>query len=273
MTSLENITWQSVCDTLQSKNVEGHLTANMSCIDREPTEEDMGEFDRVLFFVTGKISGGTGNINRTRVFLTEENDYTEVLPFGRSEEPFEETDINSQWVQYQLVPEGIRISKAASLTAPGTYTTVFALIGEDWAEVFEVTIVITVPLGVRYGNTTFRHSQTITVSFPPPNYPLQYLQVSGSRSWVLEGVNSTIVGASPSSGQGFNNSRDSTTVTLSRPPSLAVTELITTTFRVVAQEQWVDVIVRYIPPISGRFVNPREGEEGATGTDDIYIYL
>jgi len=187
--------------------------------------------------------------------------------------PFEETDVNVALVQYQLVPEGVRVSKASSLTTPGTYTTVFALIGEDWVRIFEVTIVITVPLGVRYNNTTFRHGQTVTVTFPAPNYPLQYLQISGSRSWVLEEVNPAIVGASPDSGQGFDNSWESTWVTLSRPPSLAVTELITTTFRVRAQEQWVDVIVRYIPPISGRFVNPRSGEEGATGTDDIYIYV
>jgi len=273
MPDLTSTTWSSLCDTLESRNEEGTLTANIAILNREPTSDDMGDFDRMLVFVTGKVRGGMSNINRTKVLLTEENNYTEIHPGGRIEHPFEETDINSQWVRYQLIPEGIRISKADALTAPGTYTTIFALIGEDWAEVFEVTIVITVPLGVRYGNITARHGQTLTVTFPAPNHPLQYLQISGSRSWFLEGVDPAKLGASPAAGQGFNNSWDSTTVTLSRPAALVVTELITTTFRVVAQGQWVDVIVNFIPPITGRFVNPRTGEEGAVGIEDVFIYL
>jgi hypothetical protein len=36
--------------------------------------------------VKGKVTGGTGNINRTEVFLTEENDYTPSLLFCFKEE-------------------------------------------------------------------------------------------------------------------------------------------------------------------------------------------
>jgi hypothetical protein len=273
MTDLHNATWQSMDDVLQGKNESGHLIAPILFKDSLPAIEDLQDFEKVLVFVTGKVKGGVNDVRQTEVLLNEENGYTEHLPLGRSGGDFTETDIDSARVRYLLEAEGIRITKADALTQPGIYQTVFALVGEDWAEVFIVTIVVTVPLSVQHGNTTARNGETLTITLTAPNYSPQYLYVRGSRSWVLEGVEVGRITASPTSGSGFNNQWDSQAITISKPSALEVKEMITTTFRVLAQTQWVDVVVNILPLITGEWVDPLPGEEGVAGTEAIYVYF
>ena len=293
-------------DVLVGRNDGGKITAPILFKESQSEDDDvqldiddMQGFDTVLVFVTGKVrgggdgDGGTGNINTREVFLTEENGYTVTLPFELIGE-FMETEVNTARIRYSIgtddegLPQTITITKAAALTAVGTHRTAFALVSEPrivddevipgWAEVFRVTIIITVPLSVQHGNTTARHGETLVVNLTAPNYSPQYLQVRGSRPWVLEGVDTAIITVSPTSGNGFQNTWDAAWVMIARANSSTVSEIIATTFRILTRNQgtpfhWVDVIVNILPLISGRFVDPLPGEEGATGTEPVYIYI
>ena len=261
-------------DVLTTQNDGGTMVANIQFIDRQPELEDLKGFDRVLFLVTGKVKGGIGNIRRTEVLLDEENGYQDLHPSSRIAGVFEEVGYDTSFFRYSLSKEGIMFSKSAQLTAPGTYETVFALIGDDWAEIYVVTIVVTVPLRVRTGNVDYTNGQTMTINLTVPNYSQQYLYVYGSRNWALEGVESAKVSVSPLSGNGYDDTWSSTAITISKPSALAVSEFITTTFRILAQSQWVDVVVNIHPPVTFSFVNPRSGEAGAPGgTNPVYVYI
>ena len=277
-------------DILEGRNDGGKITAPIlfkdvqSTENWQPTVEEMQGFEKVLVFVTGKVQDGTSNIRIREIVLTEDNDYTVSVDIPSGE--FIETNVDPTRIRYSVIPEGITITKADALITPGTYRTVFALVNEGnivggevipgWAEVFRVTIIVIVPLSVRHGNTTARHGETLVVNLTAPDFSPQYINVFGSRPWVLDGVETAIIAASPTSGDGFPNTWDSTWVMIERSNNSEVNGIITTTFRVLAETQWVDIIVN-IPPtpsqISGRFVDPLEEEEGATGTDDIYIYI
>ena len=273
-TELENVTWQSMDDVLVARNENGHLEAPISFA--EPTVENMGGFDRVLFFVKGKITGGTGggDFRRTEVSLTEENNYSETHPIEAIEGEYKEIGVDTEMVKFTLGENGITISKYQYLTTPGTYNTVFAFVGDDWAEIFVVQIVITVPLRVQHGSVQATHGQTLTINMTSPNYSPQYLYVYGSRSWVLEGVESGKINVSPTSGNGYDDQWSADVITISKPSALTVEEKITTTFRILAQTQWVDVTVNFLPPSRLAFVAPRSGEVGApAGTDPVYIYF
>ena len=161
-----------------------------------------------------------------------------------------------------------------SLSQIKPYTTTFAFFGEDWAEIFVVQIVVTVPLRVRMNNIDYTNGQTITINMTAPNYSPQYLYVFGSRSWTLEGVESAKISVSPLSGAGYDDTWSSTTITVGKPSALAVSEPITTIFRILAQSQWVDVVINLLPPTRLQFVAPRTGEVGApAGTNPVYLYI
>ena len=87
-----------------------------------------------------------------------------------------------------------------------------------------------------------------------PNYSPQYLYVFGSRDWEITGVEPEKVSVSPLSGEGYDNTWNSTAITLSKPSALVVSEFITTTFRILTQTQWVDVVVNLLPPTRLQFV-------------------
>jgi hypothetical protein len=169
----------------------------------------------------------------------------------------------------------IEIKKAASLTASGDYARGFAIIfpGTSGSAIILVDIVISVPLTVRHNSTTARHGEMITVNLNAPNYSTQYLYITRDRAWSLEGVDTSKITVSPTSGSGGTYGWDSESVSISKQPSLSVEGLITTTFRIVSFTQYVDVIVNIIPQITGEFVDPRNGEVGAIGTDSVYIYI
>ena len=261
-------------DVLKSRNDGGDLVANIQFIDRQPELEDLGQFDRVLFFVTGKVKGGINNIHRTEVLLNEENGYKDLHPSGRIAGVFEEAGYHPSLFRYSLSEDGIMFSKSTQLSTPGTYEVVFVLIGDDWAEIYVITIVVTVPLRVRTNNVDYMNGQTVTVNLTAPNYSPQYLYVFGSLSWTLEGVESAKISVAPLSGEGYDNTWDSTMITVSKPSALSVPELITTTFRIFAQSQWVDVVVNIHPPVTFNFVSPREGEAGVPGgTSPVYVYI
>ena len=255
-------------DVLECKNIGGDMVANIQFIDRAPELEDLGQFDRVLFFVEGKIKGGIGNIRRTEVLLNEENNYQDLHPSHRIVGVFEEAGYDTSRFQYSLDKDGITFTKSAQLTAPGTYETVFALIGDDWAEIYVITIVVTVPLHVTHSGTNHTHGQTITLDLTTANAP-QRIRVYGNRPWVLEDVEPESINVSPLLGEGSDYNYD--TITLN--PVGTITEPKQTTFRILAETRWVDVVVNLRPPLTFNFVNPRSGETGAPeGTDAVYIY-
>ena len=260
-------------DVLETRNENGHLTANILFTEGTPTIEEMDGFKRVLCFVKGKVTGGVAKINRTEVLLTEENSYSEKHPQTVGGD-YEVIGLDAGRVRFDLGENEITISKSSSLTASGTYNTVFAFVGEDWAEIFVVQIVVTVPLRVRTNNVDYTNGQTITINLTAPNYSQQYLYVYGNRSWTLEGVEPAKISVSPLSGAGYDDTWSSTTITVGKPSALAVSEPITTTFRILAQSQWVDVVVNLLPPTRLQFTAPRTGEVGApAGTNPVYIYI
>lgn len=262
-------------DVLTTRNENGHLEANILFLDRQPTVEDMDGFDRILCFVKGKMTGGGGggDIQRTEVFLNEENNYTEAHSAGKIDGDYDIIGQDAEKVNVSIDSETMTFTKSSSLTSPGTYTHVFAIVGEDWAEIFVVQIVVSASLRVRYNNVYHTNGQSITVNMTAPNYSPQYLYVFGSRSWILEGVDTAKVQVTPTSGSGFQNTWDSTLITIQKPTALVVTEPITTTFRILAQNQWVDVTVNFVPPVSMQFVDPLPSEEGVSGISDIYLYF
>ena len=194
---------------------------------------------------------------------------------GELEGEYETIGLHTEWIKPPVLGDGtITIEKAANLTTPGTYKTAFGFFGEDWAEIFVVTIIVTVPLRVRYNSADSAHGQTVTVNMTAPNYSPQYLYLYGSRPWTLEGVEAEKITVSPQSGTGTNNTWDTATISISKPSALAVTETITATFRIQAETRWIDVVVNLHPPATFNFVDPREDEAGAPGgTEPVYVYI
>jgi len=274
MQDLTSPTWSSLCDTLESRNEEGTLTANILFSEQLPGIDDMGEFSRVLCLVKGKMRGGDGlaYINLEEVRLNEGNNYTATAPLGKiatSENGWREVGLDTSRVRYTIGEEAITIRRADSLTAPGDYVSLFAILGDNWIELFLSHIQITTELRVTHsGVPDARHGETITVNLTPNAhnslYSPQYLYVFGSRAWVLEGVNNSLITATPLQGTGQPNTWNSTMITLNKAAALTVTERITTQFRILAGDHWVDVVVNINPQITGRFVD---------GSEPIYICI
>ena len=283
--NINNLTWQSICDTLQEKCDEnGNIVAPISF--ELPTIENMGGFNRVLFLTRGKVTGGTANINRTSVLLTEDNGYTATVPSGKiGGTPVGEYSVigvdTSRIKQPVLGEDTISIEKATSLTTVGTYNTSFIFVGEDRAEVFDVQIVVTIPLSVEHRATTSatstlhataRHGESLTIDLKPTTYTSQYLYVYGSRAWTLEGVESDKISLTNYTTAYI----DYTRITIDKSSTLTSEGITTTTFRVLAENQWVDVTVNVHPipaKVTGQFIAPPNSEVGANAAGDIYAYI
>ena len=231
-----------------------------------------------LFMGGGNV--GTSNVSPTTISLTEANNFSQTLTI-QSDEEWLIAGVDTARIQIasgsmQGVGNAqIEVKKAASLTASGDYASAFAILfpGTAGSAVILVEIVISIPLAVRYNSTTAKHGETLTVNLTAPNYSPQYLYITRDRAWSLEGVESSKITVSPTSGNGSTYEWDSESVSISKPSSLTVEGLITTTFRVVSFSQYVDVIVNIVPQITGEFIDPRTGEVGATGTGNIYLYI
>lgn len=145
---------------------------------------------------------------------------------------------------------------------------------EDKATVVIVTVDASEPLKVSWSSSgTYpypeaRHGETLTVTFTAPNYGDQYLTITRDRAWSLEGVESSKITATPTSG----NSND--TVYLTKTSNFEVDKKIETQVRIVSGiHQWVDVKVIFNPPISGTFIAPPDGVGAPAGQNPVYIYL
>ena len=119
-TNLQDITWQSLDDVLEARNEDGHLKANILFTEDTPTIGDMDGFQRVLCFMKGKTVVG-GSVNRTEVFLNEENGYSEVHPSGKisgkTAGEYEVIGLDIAMVNYSLGEDTITIKKSPSLSA------------------------------------------------------------------------------------------------------------------------------------------------------------
>jgi hypothetical protein len=233
-----------------------------------------------VFLFMGGGSVGMSDVSPTTIRLTEANNFSQTLTIQSDEEwliagvDTERIQIDSGSMQ-GVGNAQIEVKKAESLTTSGDYASAFAVLfpGTAGSAVILVEIVISIPLAVRYNSTTAKHGETLTVNLTAPNYSPQYLYITRDRAWSLEGVESSKITVSPTSGNGSTYEWDSESVSISKPQGLTVEGLITTTFRVVSFTQYVDVIVNIVPQITGEFVDPRTGEVGATGTAPVYIYI
>ena len=230
-----------------------------------------------LFIGGGSI--GTSIVSPTSITLDETNNHSQTLTI-QSDEEWLLVGVNTEQItagHMQGVGNAqIEIKKAASLTTSGNYSTAFAVLFPETAgsAIILVDIVVSVPLAVRYSSTTARHGETLTVNLTAPNYSPQYLYITRDRAWSLEGVESNKITASPMSGTGRTNEWDSESVSLSKPSSLIVEGLVTTTFRIVSGSQYVEIIVNIIPQITGEFIAPKSGEAGVTDTTNpVYFYI
>jgi hypothetical protein len=220
------------------------------------------------------------DVSPTTIRPTEANNFSQMLTI-QSDEEWLIAGVDTGLIQIaseQMQGVGnaqIEIKKADTLATSGDYASAFAVLFPETtgSAVVLVEIVISIPLAVRHSSTTARHGETLTVNLTAPNYSTQYLYITRDRAWSLEGVESSKITISPTSGNGSTYAGDSESVSISKPQGLTVEGLITTTFRVVSFTQYVDVIVNIIPQITGEFVDPRAGEAGATGTAPVYIYI
>jgi hypothetical protein len=75
-TNLQDITLQSMDETLVATNDEGHLIYPMLFLNRQPVPSDVQGWDRVLVFVDGN---GVANVSPSVINLNEENNYFQSL--------------------------------------------------------------------------------------------------------------------------------------------------------------------------------------------------
>ena len=116
------------------------------------------------------------------------------------------------------------------------------------------------------------NGETLTINLNVANNYTQLLTIIRDREWTLENVNTNIINVSPVSGNGADLPDFASTLTVTRSPLMATTTA-TTTFQIVSLYQRVNVTVNITITITGEWVDPRPGEEGVTGTSNIYFYF
>jgi hypothetical protein len=218
------------------------------------------------------IGNGLGPIRQKHIILNEDNVYSALLDIpvvpGR-----QAVGVNEDYVCVAENPAGGFVITIPDPNAPWNYVGSFVIVSFEPAEVtiVSVEVVATVPLHVTWHNGSqwleARHGETLTVNIKAPGYAQQSLYIYRDQAWSLEGIETDKITVEPTaySGGGY--------VQISKPENLTVTEKVTTTFRIVSLNQYVDIIVNILPSITGEWSNPRPGEEGVTGTQDVYIYL
>lgn len=273
-TNLQDITLQSADGVLQATNDAGHLVYPMLHLNRQPTLEDAQGWDRVLVFVDGD---GSLRVSPAAIELNEENNYFQSL-YIEAEGKWTITGVVAEYIQLESSSgqmEGvgnarIDIIKATSLTTRGEYSCFFlvSLANVDGTEIrVPVYITLNVPLRVNdKGN-----GETITINLNNSNSYTELLRIIRDREWTLENVNTDIINVSPLSGYGQEPDFTST-LTVTKSPSLNTTTA-STTFQIVSLFQRVNVTVNITVTVTLDFVDPRPGEEGVSGKENIYLYF
>jgi hypothetical protein len=135
-------TWQTMDDVLEAKNDGGQLIAPILFKDGSlPTLEEMEGlmqgFDRVLVFETGERTGVWGNARVTRVLIHHSTpDHSVTVPIDLRGE-YEVVGVNAD---LNYIIEGDQITIFQPHFAHRRYTTLLGFFGEDWTEIFIVTL-------------------------------------------------------------------------------------------------------------------------------------
>ena len=275
-TNLNDITLQSTDGTLVARNENGHLVYPMLHLNRQPVPEDAQGWDRVLVFVDGN---NTIQVHPAILNLNEENNYFQPLYIqgegkwsiaGVVEEFIQLDSSSGQWEG--IGNARIDVTKAPSLTEPGGYSCQFLVsIADVDGTVHAILVYITVNVPLVVNDK--KNGETLTVNLNAANNYTELLTIIRDREWTLENVDSSIVNVSPTSGNGTDLPDFASTLTVTKSPNLTTTTA-TTTFQIVSLYQRVNVIVNITLTITGEFIDPLPGEEGASGgTDNLYIYL
>jgi len=282
MTNLQDITLQSMDGTLVARNDNGHLTKPILFLNRQPVPEDAQGWDRVLVFVDGD---GTINVHPTVIVLNEENNYFQSL-YIHGEGKWSISGVVEEFIRLESSSgqlEGIGnaridVTKAPSLITQGGYSCQFLItLANADGTVITVQVFITVNVPLTVGGRG--NGQTLTINLNEANNYTQTLTVIRDREWQLENVDSNRINVSPASGNGADLPNFASTLTVTKSPSLrptTTTQTVSTTFQVVSLFQRVNVTVNITMPavtITGEFVDPRPGEVGVTGNENVYIYL
>ena len=276
--TMSNITLTSLNRTLKAKNEDGHLIYPEVFLDRQPNAEDEAlfnehGFDAVLVFIDGE---NTISVSPTVITLNEENNYFQSLTI-QGEGAWSISGVVTEFIRLesssgQLSGEGsarIDIMKAAALTERGEHSCYFTVSLANGEE-HRVMVYITVNLPLKVNNKG--NGETLTVNLNAANNYTQALTIIRDREWTVENVETGKIAVSPVSGNGAALPDFADTLTLTKSPTL-LTTTATTTFQVVSVYQRVNVTVNITLTITGEFVDPLLGEEGATGTKDDAVYI
>jgi hypothetical protein len=274
-TNLQDITLQSMDETLVATNDEGHLIYPMLFLNRQPVPSDVQGWDRVLVFIDGD---GIVNVSPSVINLNEENNYFQSLTI-QGEGAWSISGMVEEFIRLdsssgQMTGIGnarIDVTKASTLTAQGGYSCFFVvtLSNADGTEM-RVPVYIDVNVPLRVNNVG--NGSTLTMNLNAGNGYSESLAVIRDREWTVENVDTDKINVSPEMGNGAELPDFTDTLTITKSPSLSATTA-TTTFQIVSLYQRVNVKVNITITLTGEWVNPRPGEEGVTGTGNIYLYL
>ena len=260
---------------LVARNDQGHLTYPMLHLNRQPTPEDAQGWDRVLVFVDGN---NTIQVTPSAIVLNEENNYFQSLYIQGGGKwtvsgVFEEfIRLDSSSGQLEGVDYArIDITKAPTLNSRGSYSCqLFVTLAN--AEGSTITIPVSIMVNVPLTVNDKGHDETITINLNTANNYTETLTIVRDREWHLENVESDIITVSPTAGNGAELPDFVSTLTITKSPDL-LASTGTTAFQIVSLFQRVHVVVHIDITITGEFVDPRPGEVGVTGNDDLYLYL
>jgi hypothetical protein len=273
-TNLQDITLQSPDGVLVATNEAGRLVYPMLFLNRQPTPEDAQGWDRVLVFIDGD---GIINIYPSAINLNEENHYFQSL-YIQTEGKWSISGVVEEYILLDSSSgqrEGvgyarIDVMKAPALTIRGEYSCFF-VITLDTADGNEIQIPVCININVPLIVNEKNHGETLDITLNNANQYTQLLTIIRDREWTLENVDTNIINVSPTSGIGMTPDFAST-LTVTKSPDLTTTTA-TTIFQIVSLFQRVNVRVNIALAITGEFVDPFPGEEGVTGTSDLYLYL
>jgi len=274
-TTLQDITLQSMDGVLVASNEAGHMTYPMLHLNRQPTPEDARGWDRVLVFVDGD---GSLNVSPMAIDLNEENHFFQSV-FIQAEGRWTITRVVDEFIQLesssgQMAGVGhaqIDVTRTPTLTVPGEYTCFFDItLGDADGTHVRIPVFITVHVPMTVNGR--RHNETLTLTLNQANAYTELLTIVRDREWAVENVNTNIINVSPLSGNGQDRHDFASTFTVTRSPNLTGTTA-TTTFQVVSLFQRVNVTVNIAVTMTAEFVDPRPGEEGVRGKENIYLYF